>query len=407
MNGRLLFVYSLAVFFCLPSAFADASGVSFHLESQTTEATIGSQVPHAEIGGFDLSPDGKLLSLFVLSGNPMEGPVPEWLLIVSTTDSKVLKKSQIGTSPRFVQGYAPQIEFAENGKLLLVDDGANVSVFDAETLKQLRAITPNSEAQSALLNILTATKSPIAAIAFGTGVPVKTELDQRRVRIQFVDLASNKELSDWRADDVPMSISPNGKFIAVSNHTSSGTIMPVDIFETISGKKVSTLSGGFGAQASEGNVQPQGRIFATFLSDDKVLLTPDASVDQSGHNAGASLNVVEIPGGNSVQAIRPEHYGPTGRIAVSADQNTIVAISQYIPAKYQTRDVRLPAVSTPQMMVFSRKDEFVLSASVNLHALPALRIQPPLDVSTMHLSANGSVIAIAEKYGVSVYARKE
>jgi hypothetical protein len=59
------------------------------------------------------------------------------------------------------------------------------------------------------------------------------------------------------------------------------------------------------------------------------------------------------------------------------------------------------------MMVFSRKDEFVLSASVNLHALPALRIQPPLDVSTMHLSANGSVIAIAEKYGVSVYARKE
>lgn len=409
MKLSLLLVFrfaALPLYFYSPTAYATSE--SLQIETRVDESTLASQVPNPEIGAFDLSPDGKVLALFVLSGDPIQRAVPEWLMIVNTADSKILKKSQIGTSPKFVQGYAPQIEFAKNGKLLLVEDGANVTVLDAATLEKLRRIEPSSKSQfTSPVSILAAASSPIAAITFGAGDPVKKELEQRPVRIKFVDLEKNKNLAEWNAPDLPMSISPDGALVAISDHSSPGATMPVDICEAQSGKKVATLSGGFGFEKPEANAVPIGRVIATFVTQNRILLTPDASSDRSGHYAGDSLKILKLPGSNTLQIIKPENYGPTGRMAVSADQNTIVVVSQYIPPRYQTHDGRLPSVSAPQLMVFSKKDKFVLSALIKLPALPALRIQPALHLSSIRLSADGSLIAIAEKYGITVYAPKQ
>lgn len=400
------------------SSLTLAGGAQSRAHFQTTarvdEETLVQAIPHPVIDAYDLSPDGERLALLVVSGDSMQGPVPARVVTASATDSKVLKQVRFGTRARWVQGYASQIEFTGDGKLLVVEDGqSTVRVLDATTLATVRTITPEKGSRfNVPAGILAAGEGSIVAVSFGTGTPVMGYLDKRPVHVQIVDASNGQQIASWDADDIPLSISPNAKLVAVSDHSTAGPVMGLTILSAKSGKRVAALSGGYPSRIGQDpnwKGKFSTRIIAKFVSDDAVVLTPDSNADQLGRDVAASVKVVRIPDGRVIQEISPEHYGPIGELAASGDESTFVALSRYLAPKYREHPHwRIPPDTRPEFLVFSkqRQQTFRLADRAKLPELLGLRMRGLFDTSGLRVSRDGSVVSVAEDYGVTVLARK-
>jgi hypothetical protein len=381
-------------------------------KARVDEQTLAGVVANARIQAYDLSPDGRRVALFVVSGDHIQAP--SFIVMVSAADSQILKQVHLGTSRQYVQGYAPQVAFAANGRLLVVQDGQTVNVFDAATLAAVRTIAPDTGSRFDVpAAIATSVKSATVAISFGTGAAVINYMDKQPVHIAMVDVSTGKQVGAWDADDVPFSISPNAEYVALSDHSTSSRVMGVAILDTRTGSRLITLTGGFPNRAGgypdwKGTSKDQfwTRIIAKFISDDELVMTPDGNKDQSGSDIGASLKVVRFKDTQVTQEITPENYGPTGEIAVSANQNTFVAISRYIAPKYLTHHLRVPPDSKPELLVFRRRQILELETRTHLRPLLTLRMRGPFEIADLRISADGSVISVAEDYGVTILTRK-
>jgi hypothetical protein len=411
---------SLMLAFCIAMVWSDLTAAnaqdraSFQTRARVDEKALVSAIPNPRILAYDLSPDGTRLALFVVSSELVQFPAPSWIVLASAADSKILEKAPFGTIRQPAQGYAPQVAFTADGKLLIVEDEQQtVSVLDAATLATVRTIAPDMGSRfNVPVSIVTAGNSAIVAISFGTGAPVMNYLDKRPTHTVIVDAANGKQIANWDADDIPFSISPNAEFVAVSDHSVAGPVMGVAILDAKSGKKVVTLSGGYPSrigQYPDWKEQFSTRIIAKFMNDDEVVLTPDANADQSVSDAAASVKVVRITGAHVIQEIDPERYGPIGEIAVSTDQSTFVAVSRYLAPKYRKHPHwRIPSDTRPDFLVFSKQEQqmFRLVNRTKLPELLGLRTRGLFDTAGLRVSRDGSVISVAEDYGVTVLARK-
>lgn len=389
------------------------SKASFQTRVHIDEKTIANEIQNPVIEAYDLSPDGTRVALLVVSGDPMQSPVPSWVVVLSTVDSRFLKQVRLGTRPQWVQGYASQIAFTADGRFLVVEDGQPaVSILDADTLATVRTIVP-AERGSGLdvpVSVMTAANNDMVAISFGAGLPVSNFLDKLPVRVTIFDVSNGQEIASWNAEDVPLSLSPNAKFVAVSDHSSPGPVMGVTILDAKSGKRIVTLSGGYPnrtPQYPNWNGQFWTRLIAKFISDDEVAMTPDGNKDQSGHDLGGNVKVVSVRDDRIIQVIGPHNYGPRGEIAISADESTLVAISLYVAPQYLTHHWRIPSDTGPEFLVFSkqRPQMFDLANRAKLPELLRLRIGGRFNTSGLRVSRDGSVISVAEDYGVTILAR--
>jgi hypothetical protein len=406
MNARtatfmLIATWLLATVSALPQIHMQAQ---FQMIGRLDEKTLAAAVPDPRIQAYDLSPDGTQLALFVASGDLIQAP--SWIIIVGAADLKVVNKVHFGTGRLDVQGYAPQLAFSPDGKSLVAEDGQVVRVLETKNLKTTRTITSSSDRVGVPAGLMMASKSDVVAVSFGTGDPVQNYMAKRTIQTEMVDISSGKLVSSWTSDDIPFSVSANAGFVAVSDHDSVGSVMGVAILNAMSGAKVYTLTGGYAFTNAPGGNGFITRIVAKFIGDDEVVLTPDGNRDQAGYDVGQSIKLVRLKDSKVLQEISPEHYGPTGELAVSADQNVLVSISRYVAPKYLTHHRPVPRDTRPDLVMLSKQKVFTVTGVQQLPELLALRKRGLFDTSYLRVSADGSLISVAEGYGVTVFATR-
>lgn len=368
------------------------------------ERILAKAIPNPQIWAYDLSPDGARLGLFVVSTHAGQTQDFSWIVLVNAMNSTILKQMRFGSGSGFVQSYTPQIAFTSDGKFLVIQDEQTVAVLDSSTLVNLRTIEPPAHSKFKVpAGIVVASKSDIGAVSFGTGTsrlrdgtwPVCTEI---------IDVSTGKELAEWDGADVPMSISPYGNFVAVSNRQIVGRFLGVKILDSKSGKGVGSFPENLG-RVPENYF---AAVMARFLSEDSLVVTPDNGADQLGRNVAAYVDIVRFKDSQPLQQIDPENYGPTGEIAVSSDQSTFVTVSRYLPSQYREHPhLRIPPQTKPELLVFSSQERrlFKLISRTELPELLGLRMRSVFDPSGLRISKDGSVISVAEHYGIAVLAR--
>jgi hypothetical protein len=382
------------------------TGADFLNRARVDEKTLATVIPDPQIWAYDLSPDGTRLALFVVSMTTSQAPADSWIVLASATTSEILKQVRFGTRPAFQQSYAPQIVFTHDGKFLVLQDQQTVSVLDSASLTTFRTISSSAGSKFNIpASIVIANGRNIAAVSFGTG-DARASDGKWPMYTAIVDLSTGKQVAGWEDNDIPFSLSPRGDFLAVPDHSTAEPVMGVKILDAKSGKVIVVLP----AKYSYPKEVPKNYfavIVAKFLGDDELILTPNNYADQSGHDVGPSLNIVQLKNSNVVQQIHPKDYGPTGEVAVSADQSTFITVSRYLPPRYlQHPHWRIPSDIRPELLVFRKQQNFMLDSRMPVPPLLGLRRGGTFDRSGLRVSADGSVISIAEDYGITVLTRK-
>jgi len=381
---------------------ADAQSMtSLPIIGRVDEKAIATAVPEPRIQAYDLSPDGNTLAMYVVSGDQVHAP--SWLVIADVKTSKILRHVEFGLSPSYIVGYAPQVAFTPDGKLLVVQDEQTVRVLESENLRNVRKIDPPAGSRFKVpARIQAASSSNTFAITFGDGKPLQNYKDGQSVHTEMIDAANGTHTGSWDSDHIPLSLSPDAKLVVVPDRLTKSVVIGVEILDTKSGKKITTLNGWevLGTHVSLGIFGT--RLLGKFVNDDELLLTSDANADKSGRDLGAILRDVRISDGKVLQEIAPVKYGPTGEMAVSADQKDWIALSRYSNPADLKHPWAIPHYPPPELMVFSGLPEFRLVARVQVSTLLGLRMYHLFENSGLRISADGSVIAIAENNGVTV-----
>jgi len=135
-----------------------------------------------------------------------------------------------------------------------------------------------------------------------------------------------------------------------------------------------------------------------------LLLTPDNNIDRSGYKSGNTLKLVNLAGlQDKGKAVTLSDYGSTGELAVSADGNTALAVSWYVPAHFLVHDGTVPPF--PAQILVLRIAAIPEVEAVQTIRPSGLNIDGWMENRRPRLSADGSVVALAQDGGVVVFAR--
>jgi hypothetical protein len=104
-----------------------------------------------------------------------------------------------------------------------------------------------------------------------------------------------------------------------------------------------------------------------------------------------------------VQELKPDEFGPTGEITVSRDGQEVVTASWFLKPNFYTHPHKpMPAGSAPELLVFSEKRQFRLNAIIKSSGQGS-RVGGSL--LRFRVASDGSVIAVAEDFGITVFGR--
>lgn len=402
MTMRLTFRLAVVFMMLQPALVLAQSSSSFASAMRIDEASLSGLISNPIIQSFDVSPDGANVALLVASSVRKEAPL--YLVTQDVATKRVITFRQFRHLTLVYGNFAPQVRFASDGRFLVVQDFKTIQVLDRKTLEPLRAISPPVGKEPLIpLFITGASNMDVFVCAFGLEPRQDFHFHATSVEVEVVDVSSGQRLGEWSSGDVPQAISPNGDLIAVSSLQPQQGVLPLDVVD-VQGRKVAELTGGFAFKEGD-PLKPLGRVLGVFVGNEELLLTPDENVDQSGHHAGDSLQLVGIAGKQPQirQSIKPRHYAPQGDLAVSANGRIAASVSWYVPARLLAREGALPA-SSPELLVFERSTSLKLDATLPIHGL-GLRVSGWLENRRPRVSSDGSVLAIAQDSGVTVLTR--
>jgi hypothetical protein len=398
----MLKAFFVAMSLTLLATGSDMTAV-FQKVGRVDESGLAQAVASPRIYAFDLSPSGRTLALLVRSGDLANAAT--WLLIVDAKSAEILRKSQTSQSAASSELYAyfpSRVVFTPDEKLLVIQEQGQVSIVDVATLRTVRTVEAQKTGPKVAISICSTGKSNLFAIGFGTGQRMESQFERIPVHVEVIDVSDGTRHGNWESDDIPQSLSPDGKLAAISDHEMGGALLKLDVIDTISGKKLAVLDGGFKFEKPEAG-QVLGRVVGRFLSAEEVLLSPDSGFDRSGHHSGDSLRIVHIPDGRVVQELKPKHFGPTGEVAVSEGGGEILATSWYLEPSFLTHPHEpVPAGSVPELLVFSAKGDFHLEGTIQ-SAGGGLRVGG--SALRFRVASDGSVVAIAEHFGITLFGR--
>ncbi len=356
-----------------------------------SEMVAASKIPDATSAGsgsVGRSPDGTKLATYVAGGDHVGRSL--FVVLYSAGDYKFLRKLNLGPEPEATLSESLRIVFSGDGKYLLASDWKAIHVLDASTLSEVRTITaPAGSGFTTPSGMVVASNADVAAIDFGKGAclgplasadngrqdqivdvcpcVLKASLvgedaaqqaatigaywgyqTKRHVHVRVVDFATGKELGSWNASDYPFSISPNGKYVAVSDHTQEGTVLGVDILDARTGTQVGRIvDENAKLKVTAWSKVYGGRLIAKFLRNHELVVTGEGN-RPNGHYVVDYVRIVQFKpfgGDRIVQEFRPKHYGPmdvSGFFEVSGDGNTFTIWSDYWPPKYFKHDIAPP-----------------------------------------------------------------
>ena len=382
-----------------PSVNWAQRNASYALETRIDESMLSSIIPSPSVESFDLSPDGKTVALLVATGFKAQAPL--WLVTEELATKRFTTPRQIGHLTILNSNFSPQVRYTSDQRYLVVQDFQTIRSFESESFEPVRTISsPSSGASLLPLFITGASSKDVFVCAFGSQQNLDPRFHTTAVQVEVVDVSTGTVLGEWASEDVPQSISPDGNLVAVSSLQAQQGILPLSVVD-VHGKKVTELTGGYSFK-NAAQSKPTGRVIGLFMGSQDLLLAPDENVDSTGHHSGESLQLVSMTG-KVEQSIKPRHYGSTGELAASADQKTALALSWYEPARALTHEGALPA-SKPEMQVLGVGTSLHLDSAIPIEGL-GLRGSGWLENRRPRLSSDGSVIAVAQRSGVTVLSR--
>jgi len=351
--------------------------------SEISHASLNALVGQAIAMSFDLSPDGKLVAMLAIAG-PKLGPL--WLVTVDTSTKHIVASRELGPSvwPTSVN-FLHQVLYSSDQRYLVVQDLAEIRVFDARNLEPVRTIPiPASARRLVPLSVVRASNSDVFVCAFGSEQQPKYGLLATPVQIEVVDVSSGEILGEWAAEDVPQAVSPNGDFIAVSSWQTPNPrrVVPLAVFDR-NGRKVADMNDGFSFSNAANPSKPLGRVIGRFVSNQTVLLVPDEHIDDTGHHSGDSIRLLSITGQQAQQSVTPEHFSPTGSLAISEDGKTILFASFYLSPRLLAQRHGPLHGGEGKLLILGPGPKLHVDFAVPIDSLEEARV-----------SSDGSVIAI-------------
>lgn len=382
-----------------PSLIWAQTNASYTPAARIDESTLSNIITSPSVQSFDLSPDGKTVALLIATGFKAQAPL--WLVTEELATKRFTAPRQIGHLTILNSNFSPQVRYTFDQRYLVVQDFQTIRVFDSKSFEPVRTISsPSSGASPLPLFITGASNKNVFVCAFGSEQNLNPRFHTTPVQVEVVDVSSGAVLGEWASEDVPQSISPNGDLVAVSLLQAQQGVLPLSVVD-VHGQKVTEFTGGYSFKDADQS-KPLGRVVGLFMGSQELLLAPDENVDQTGHHSGESLQLVSMTG-KVEQSIKPRHYGSTGELAASADQKTALALSWYVPARALAHEGPLPA-STPEVLVLGRGASLHLDSSIPIQPI-GLRNGGWLENRRPRLSSDGSVIAVAQRSGVTVLAK--
>jgi hypothetical protein len=370
---------------------------SYAPAARIDESSLSGIIASPSVESFDLSPDGKTVALLVATGFKAQAPL--WLVTQELATKRFTAPRQIGHLTILNSNFSPQVRYTSDQQYLVVQDFQTIRVFDSKSYEPVRTISsPSSGASLLPLFITGASNKNVFVCAFGSEQSLDPRFHTTPVQVEVVDISSGAVLGEWSSEDVPQAISPTGDLVAVSSLQAQQGVLPLTVVDT-HGKKVAELTGGYSFKDQS---KALGRVIGVFWGTQELLLTPDENVDQTGHHSGDSLQLVNVTG-KVEQSMKPRHYGPTGELAASADQKTALALSWYEPARALAHEGALPA-SMPEVLSLGRDTSLHVDSSTSIQGL-GLRGSGWLENRRPRISSDGSVMALAQRSGVTVLSR--
>ena len=382
-----------------PSPIRAQANTSYVPAARIDEPALSSVITSPSVESFSLSPDGRTVALLVATGFKAQAPL--WLVTEEIATKRFTAPRQIGRLTILNSNFSPQVRYTSDQQYLVVQDFQTIRVFESKSFELIRTISSPSSSSSQLpLFITGASNKDVFACAFGSEQSLNPRFHTTAVQVEIVDVSSGAVLGEWASEDVPQSISPNGDLVAVSSLQGQHGVLPLSVVD-VHGQKVTEFTGGYSFQGGDRS-KPLGRVIGLFMGPQELLLTPDENVDQTGRHSGESLLLVNMTS-KVEQSIKPRHFGSTGELAASADQKTALALSWYVPARALAQEGALPA-STPEVLVLGRGPTLNSESAIPIEGL-GLRGSGWLENRRPQLSSDGSVIAIAQRSGVTVLSR--
>jgi len=367
------------------------------------KASLQGIINNPMIASFDLSPDGKTIALLAFSGAKVGGSL--WLVLQDVPSGKTVLSREIGVRIFPTGNFAPQVLFSADQRYLVVQNLQRVLVLNAANLNEERTIAA-PPGQSALhpLMIIGAAVRDVFVCAFGAWGQFEVLPHATPAQLYVVDVSTGEEIASWKAEDVPQSISADGTLVAISSWQDlRNGVVPVAIFES-SGKRIAEMDGGFSFRNAENLSKPIGRIIGIFVGNNDILLSPDGNTDSTGHRSGERLELVNLSNPVTRQDVRPSDFGPSGEMAISGDQKTLLAVSWRVPARVARHEHwPLPASSSPKVFILGRNHDFHVETMLSVHPIGLATGGP--DTQRPRISSDGQLIAMAQNGGIAVLAR--
>jgi len=371
-----------------------------------------SSVSPGAIQAFDISPDGSLLAVLSQS----ESTHDSWLriLIENVGTGAVLMDLKLPAGARpdhwdLPPWYVPHVEFSADQKLLAVQGWENIRVVSLSNFQIVRTLASKSKELRVPFSILSAGENDLFLVSYGKPGSSKitgyNDLMNPRVRNELLDLSTGEIQSNWESMDIPQSLSSDGKLAAVSDWETSNILVEVGIVDTQTGRKLKTLRSGY-KFGKPWDREQTGRVIGKFLSDDEILLSPDEHIDSTGHKSGDALRIMRVSDGQLLREIRPDNFGPLGDVITSASHDCFATLNWYISPGIAKRDLAPPEGSRPALVVFPdpMKNR---SCTISNLSIDALATGEYLGTTySPRISDGGSVVAVAQDGGVTVFQRE-
>lgn len=355
----------------------------FQRAGEISDQSLDPLIGHPIVVSFDVSPDGRWLPVLAIEGPKLR---PLWLVTLNTTTGVIVASRKLGPSVWPNSPFLHQVRYSSDQRYLVVQDLREIRVLDARSLETLRTIPAPARAdRQSPLFIAGASKSDVFLCAFGSEQRGEYVLHPRPVQVELVDVSSGKLLGTWESEDVPQAISPDGDLVLVSSWDTPNQrqVVPLAVFDK-NGIKVADLDDGFSFRKAAGQSKPLGRVLGRFLNEQEIVVMPDQHLDHTGHHSGDSVKVLSLSGHGDPQSLSPDHFSPTGSLAVSDDGRSIVVSSFYIPPKVLAKPHGPRNGGDGKL--------FVIGPDPKLHVVSTV----PIDslAHQVRLSADGSVIAL-------------
>jgi hypothetical protein len=395
------------LFVCIGTlVFTSVAICQMHSTRQLDEKSLFCNGKAAYLRAYDLSPDGQTLAivttpLALFNQSEADSCLAIWNIATQQIQQSVgvtVRQSLVGS------GFSPQVLFVQGGKKVVLQNQDTIAVYKAEDLTQTHLINPPKGEFKTPLQVLYASESDQLFVAFGTPRKDHKYVDAWQNISEVVDVTSADVRGAWKLDDIPLSISPDGKWVALSDRANVSGYIGVMLFDVTSGQNVRLKDPQFGFKAT-GNIL--GRLIPQFLDNDKLLVGPNSDFVQNGRDSEAGIKIISVPQGAVLSEIKPKHFGSMGEFAVSGTHSSFATISQSIPASALTSHVRLPRSAKPNLIIIQLDGtSFKADTSTSLDGRLVLRDFRSFDPALLRLSSNGRVVSVLHDYGIKIYSTK-